>query len=279
MRFGISTVLTDEGPPVTELAVAVEERGFDGLWLPDHTHIPVAGGSGYPLGGELPPRYRRTLEPLVALSMAAAVTSRLRIGTGILLACLRDPIVTAKALATLDQQSGGRLTVGIGHGWHREEIADHGVDPATRRARTAEHVLAMRALWEREVAAFDGEFVRFGPCWSWPKPVQRPLPVLLGGAPGRRVFTEIAEYGQGWVPMGGSGLARSVAWLREVVADRGRDPDELRIVPFSTAAGASGAKLDAFERAGATGVVFEIDPAGSLPAQLDGLAAVLGDRS
>jgi probable F420-dependent oxidoreductase len=276
----VSCVLTDEDIPVTELAVAVEERGFDGLWLPDHTHVPTSRLSPYPLGGDLPERYRRNVEPLVALAMAAAVTTRIRLGSGVLLACLRDPIATAKALATIDSQSRGRLAVGVGHGWNREEIADHGVEPATRRARTREHVLAMRELWERDVAEFDGRFVRFSPSWSWPKPVQRPLPVLLGGAPGPRVFGEIADYGHGWIPIGGSGLAGAVADLRDTVAAAGRDPDPLEIVPFSSAAGLTPAKLDRFERAGATEVVFEIgvaDRSGVL-AQLDGLAAVVAER-
>jgi probable F420-dependent oxidoreductase len=256
-RRSVSCVLTDRDVPVTELAVAVEDRGFDGLWLPDHTHIPVGDGSPYPLGGELPERYRRLLEPLTALAMAAAVTSRIRLGTGILLAALRDPILTAKALATLDQQSRGRLVVGVGHGWNRAEITDHGVDFGTRRARTREHVLAMRELWQREVASYAGEFVRFGPSWSWPEPVQRPLPVLVGGS-GPRVFAEIAEFGQGWVPVGGSGLAAGVAALRSAVADRGRDPDALEVVPFVSAAGASRGKLDALAGAGATEVVFDV---------------------
>lgn len=279
-RFGISCVLTDRDIPVTELAVAVEERGFDGLWLPDHTHIPTSRRSPYPLGGDLPERYRRNVEPLVALGMAAAATSRIRVGTGILLACLRDPIITAKALATIDAQSRGRLAVGIGHGWNREEIADHGVDPATRRARTREHVLAMRELWERDVAEFDGRFVSFSPSWSWPKPVQRPLPVLLGGAPGARVFGEIADYGHGWIPVGGSGLASAVTRLRAVVAGRGRDPGALEIVPFSSGTGVTPAKLDVFEQAGATEVVFEIavtDRSVAL-AQLDGLAELIAGR-
>ena len=279
-RFAVSCVLTDRDIAVTELAVAVEERGFDGLWLPDHTHIPTSGRSQYPLGGELPERYRRNVEPLVALAMAAAVTTRIRVGTGILLACLRDPITTAKALATIDAQSGGRLVVGVGHGWNREEIADHGVDPVTRRARTREHVLAMRELWEHDVAEFDGRFARFGPSWSWPKPVQRPLPVLLGGAPGPRVFGEIADYGHGWIPLGGSGLASAVAQLRDTVAARGRDPRALEIVPFSSAAGASQVKLDGFERAGATEVAFEIPVTdrSTVLRQLDGLAEVIGGR-
>ena len=148
MRYSVTMVATDRGLGIADVARAVEERGLDGLWVPDHTHIPVSRQTPYPLGGELPERYQRNLDPLVALAMAAAVTSLIRVGTGVLLAAQRDPIVTAKALATIDQQSGGRLAVGVGYGWNLEEMRDHGVDPATRRARLREHVLAMRRLWE-----------------------------------------------------------------------------------------------------------------------------------
>src|SRR5258705_6622716 len=143
--------------------------------------------------------------------MAAAATSRIRGGPGVLLAALRDPIVTAKGLATSDQQSGGRVAVGVGYGWNREEMADHGVDPATRRARTREHVLAMRNLWECEIACYEGRFVSITPSWSWPKPAQRPLPVLVGAPPTRVVFEHVAEFGAGWIPVGGHDMSDAVA--------------------------------------------------------------------
>ncbi|HZC11093.1 MAG TPA: LLM class F420-dependent oxidoreductase, partial [Mycobacterium sp.] len=257
MRYSVTLVATDRGSRVADIARAVEELGLDGLWIPDHTHIPVSRDSPYPLGGELPERYRRNLEALSAVAMAAAATSRIRVGTGVLLAALRDPIVTAKALATIDQQSGGRVAVGVGYGWNREEMADHGVDPATRRARTREHVLAMRNLWECEIACYKGRFVSIASSWSWPKPAQRPLPVLVGGAPSRVVFEHVAEFGAGWIPVGGHDMSDAVARLRDRVAVAGRDPDSLEVIPFTSAA-TDPAKVDALQRAGATEIAFDI---------------------
>jgi probable F420-dependent oxidoreductase len=256
MRFSVAMVLTDRGSRVADIARDVEGCDLDGLWIPDHTHIPTSRQTRYPLGGALPERYRRNLEALTCLAIAATVTSRIRIGTGILLAALRDPIITAKALATIDDQSGGRLAVGVGYGWNVEEMRDHGVDPGTRRARTREHVLAMRSLWEDESAHYEGRFVSLAPSWSWPKPVQ-PLPVLVGGAPTRIVFEHIAEFGAGWIPLGGHGLAEAVPRLRDHVASAGRDPDTLEIVPFTSGA-TDHDKVDALQRAGATEIAFDI---------------------
>jgi probable F420-dependent oxidoreductase len=257
MRFSVAMVVTDRGPRVADIARDVEASGLDGLWIPDHTHIPTSRQTPFPLGGALPERYRRNLEVLACLAMAATVTSRIRIGTGVLLAALRDPIVTAKALATIDQQSGGRLAVGIGYGWNVEEIRDHGVDPGTRRARTREHLLAMRSLWEDESAHYDGRFVSLAPSWSWPKPVQQPVPVLVGGSPTDTVFTHVSEFGNGWIPVGGHGLAEAVPRLRDHVARAGRDPDTLEIIPFTSGAGDHD-KVDALHRAGATEIAFDI---------------------
>jgi probable F420-dependent oxidoreductase len=280
LRYSVTMVATDRCLAIADLARAAEERGLDGLWVPDHTHIPVSRQTPYPLGGELPERYQRNLDPLASLAMAAAVTSRIRVGTGVLLAAQRDPIVTAKALATIDHQSGGRLAVGVGYGWNLEEMRDHGVDPATRRERVREHVLAMRQLWEEEVAGFQGRHVAFGPSWSWPKPVQRPLPVLVGGAATPTVFAHIAEFGQGWVPTGGRPLADGVPRLREVVAEAGRDPDDLEIIPFVTAAQADHRRIDALERAGATEIAFDILPGNgkTVRGELDRLAELIAQR-
>jgi probable F420-dependent oxidoreductase len=280
LRYAITMVATDCGLGIADIARAVEERGLDGLWVPDHTHIPVSRQTPYPLGGDLPERYLHLLDPLTSLAMAAAVTSRIRVGTGVLLAAQRDPIVTAKALATIDQQSDGRLAVGVGYGWNVEEMRDHGVDPATRRARLRDHVLAMRRLWEEEVASFRGEHVTFAPSWSWPKPVQRPLPVLVGGAANPTVFAHIAEFGQGWVPAGGRPLADGVPRLCEVAAEAGRRPDDLEIIPFVTAAQAGHRRIDALERAGATEIAFDILPGDgkTVRGELDRLARLIADR-
>jgi probable F420-dependent oxidoreductase len=279
MRYSVTMAATDRALRVTDVARAVEERGLDGLWIPDHTHIPVSRQTPYPLGGELPGRYLRGLDPLTSLAMAAAVTSRIRVGTGVLLAAQRDPIVTAKALATIDDQSGGRLAVGVGYGWNIEEMRDHGVDPATRRGRAREHVLAMRRLWEDEAASYCGEHLSFAPSWSWPKPVQRPLPLLVGGAATATVFAHIAEFGQGWVPTGGRPLADGVPRLREVVAAAGRDPGGLEVIPFVTAQ-TDHHRIDALEQAGATEIAFDIQPGDgpTVRGALDRLAAFTDQR-
>jgi probable F420-dependent oxidoreductase len=219
------------------------------------------------------------LETLTALTIAAAVTSRIRVGTGVLLLAQRDPIVTSKALATLDQQFGGRVVVGVGYGWNYEEMADHGVDPATRRARTREHVLAMRSLWEDEVASYSGRHVCLSPSWAWPKPTQQPLPVLLGGSSSDKLFAQIAEFGQGWIPLGGKDLASSAAALRERYEAAGRDPHDLEIVPF-TGYQMDHSKLDVWEKAGATEVAFDLPPdqPGVVLPMLDRLAAFIRER-
>ena len=227
---------TDLTMSVRELAVEAEARGLTSLFLPEHTHIPVSRRTPPPTGdSELAEEYRRTVDPFVALAAAATPTTRIRLGTGICLVAQRDPIVTAKAVATLDRESGGRFVLGIGFGWNEDEMEDHGVDPRTRRAATREHLLAMRALWNEDVASFSGKHVRFGPSWSWPKPVQPAgPPVLLGGAPGPRLFAHVAEYGDGWLPIGGAGMRDALPRLRAACEAAGRDPGNVRVVPFGT---------------------------------------------
>src|SRR5882757_5223380 len=189
MRYGVTMFAADVAMAVDELAVEAEARGFGSLYLPEHTHIPVSRRTPAPTGdAELAEEYRRTLDPFVALSMAAAVTERLVVGTGICLVAQRDPIVTAKAVASLDQESGGRFVLGVGFGWNADEIEHHGVDMKRRRDIAREHVLAMKALWRDDVASFDGEFVHIAPSWSWPKPAPGRPPILVGGAAGPKLF-------------------------------------------------------------------------------------------
>lgn len=259
MRISVTTVLTDRSWEVTEVARAVEERGLCGLWLPDHTHIPVSRTSPYPLGGELPERYLRNLEPVTALAMAAAVTTRIRLGTGVLLAAQRDPIVTAKALATLDHQSAGRVVVGVGYGWNIEEMRDHGVEPSTRRARTREHVLAMQRLWQDDVGTFAGRYVRVSPSWSWPKPQQHPLPVLIGGGATDTVFGQVVELGQGWIPLGARELEDALPRLHALAVAAGRDPEELEVIPF-LGRRVERKQLNALERLGVSEVAIDVAP-------------------
>ena len=278
MRFGVTIFCTDVSIQPAELAVALRERGFDSMWVPEHTHIPTSRRSPYPNGGELPEEYKRCHDPFVALTAAAVAAPGLRVGTGILLVAQRDPIVTAKAVASVDQVSGGRLTLGIGVGWNEDEMEDHGVDYKRRRDMGREHVLAMRRLWEEEVASFDGEFVHLPPSWSWPKPVQSPLPVLIGGAAGPKLFNHIAEYADGWIPIGGRGLTEAVPELRARVEEAGRDPSTLEIVPVAVVPDPG--KLDHYQEVGVTECVFGLPsaPRDDVLAILDKYAAVLEER-
>ncbi|GAA3216324.1 TIGR03619 family F420-dependent LLM class oxidoreductase [Nonomuraea helvata] len=228
MRLGVTMFVTDLAMPVQDLARAAEERGFDSLYVPEHTHIPVSRRTPPATGqDELPEEYKRTLDPLVALSFAAASTQRLRVGTGVLLAAQRDPIVTAKAVATLDHLSGGRVVVGVGFGWNVEEIENHGVPYGRRREVARRNVLAMQALWRDEVASFDG----FEPSWSWPKPRSGP-PVYVGGAAGPKLFAQVAEYAEGWMPIGGKGIRAALPMLREACEKAGRPM--AKVIPFGT---------------------------------------------
>lgn len=266
MRYGITMFTTDVSMDVRELAQAAEERGLESLWLPEHTHIPVSRRTPPPTGdAELPEEYRRCLDPLVALAAAAAVTTRLRLGTGILLPAQREPIVTAKAVATLDHLSAGRAALGVGFGWNEDELEHHGVAMGERRAVARERVLAMQALWAEEEASFEGEHVRFSPSWSWPKPAQRGadgrprVPTLIGGAAGPTLFAHLAEYADGWIPIGGRGLSEAIPRYREAVAAAGRDPDAAEVIPFGSLP--EPGKLDHFERIGVTECVFRIPSA------------------
>lgn len=236
VQFGITMFATDRSMAVHELARAAEERGLHSLFVPEHTHIPTSRRTPPPTGDpELPEEYKRTVDPFVALSAAAALTERIRLGTGICLVAQREPIVTAKAVATLDAVSGGRFDFGIGFGWNRDEMESHGVDPHERRAQVREHMLAMRALWTDDVASFDGDLVHLEPSWSWPKPVQPGgPPILIGGAAGPILFEHVAEYGDGWIPIGGAGIRAALPDLHRAWEDAGRDPATLRIVPFGT---------------------------------------------
>ncbi|GAB2819714.1 LLM class F420-dependent oxidoreductase [Streptomyces daliensis] len=198
MKFGISTFITDQGIAPAPLGRAVEERGFDSLLIAEHTHIPVERRSPYPGGGDLPGIYYRTLDPFVALSAAASVTNRLLLGTGVALVAQRDPLTTAKEVASLDLVSGGRAVFGVGVGWNREEMENHGTDPTSRGRLVDERLRAMRELWTKEKAEFHGEFVDFDPVYAWPKPVQSPHPPIYVGG-GEAAFPRVAALGDAWL--------------------------------------------------------------------------------
>ncbi|MDM4142159.1 MULTISPECIES: LLM class F420-dependent oxidoreductase [Mycobacterium] len=217
MGFGVLTFVTDDGVGPVDLGKALEERGFESFFLAEHSHIPVDAKTPYPGGGPIPPKYYRTLDPFVALTAAAAATERLVLGTGIALVPQRDPIHAAKEVASLDLVSHGRFRFGVGVGWLREEIANHGVDPSVRGRVVDERLEAMIEIWTHEKAEFHGEFVNFDPIYSWPKPVQKPYPPLyLGGGPA--AFKRIARLKAGWLSMTPSAkeLAAPLEQLREV---------------------------------------------------------------
>jgi probable F420-dependent oxidoreductase len=261
MKIGVTIHATDLAMSPALLAREAEARGFSSLFVPEHTHIPVSRRTPAPTGdAELADEYRRSLDPYAALAAAAAVTSRIRLGTGVALVAQHDPIALAKQIATVDHLSGGRFVLGIGYGWNHEEMENHGIDVKRRRARVRETMLAMQALWANEVASFSGEFVRFEPSWQWPKPVQQPRPpVLIGGAPGPTLFAHIAEYADGWLPIGGGGLAQALPALRRAVEERGRDPKALEIVPMGVFPDPG--KLDYYREIGVTEAVLRLPSA------------------
>jgi probable F420-dependent oxidoreductase len=277
MQIGVTLHATDLAMDVPELAREAEARGFFSLYVPEHTHIPVSRRTPPPTGdAELAEEYRRSPDPLVVLAAAAARTQRIRLGTGIGLPAQHDPISLAKQIATLDRLSGGRFVYGIGYGWNLEEMADHGIDPKRRRARVREVMLAMQALWSQEVASFAGEFVRFEPSWQWPKPVQRPRPpVLIGGAAGPTLFAHVAEYADGWIPIGGGGLKTALPELFRAVEDRGRDPAGMQIVPLGVFPDEG--KLDHYRALGCSEVALRVPsaPRDRVMPVLDGYARYL----
>lgn len=202
MRHGIVLFTSDRGIAPTTLAAAAEERGFDTFYVPEHTHIPVRRDAAHPGTGDesLPDnRYLRTLDPWVTLAAVAAVTTTIRLSTAVCLPVEHDPITLAKTIATLDHLSGGRVTIGAGFGWNTDELADHGVPPHKRRTVLREYMEAMRSLWTEEEASYDGEFVRFGASWAYPKPVQAHVPVLVGAEAGPKTMQWIAENADGWM--------------------------------------------------------------------------------
>jgi probable F420-dependent oxidoreductase len=261
MRYGLTMFATDQSMDVPRLAREAEGRGFHSLYLPEHTHIPVSRRTPPPTGdAELAEEYKRTLDPLVALAAAASVTSSIRLGTGIALPAQRDPIVTAKAVASLDLVSDGRFVFGIGFGWNEDELENHGVAMRDRREVCRERMLAMISLWADDEAGFEGQFVQVTPSWSWPKPVQRPHPpILIGGGAGPKLFAQVVEYANGWIPIGGSGLTAALPRLRELWVESGRDPSTLEVVPFGSIPDPG--KLEHFESIGVTECVFRVPSA------------------
>ncbi len=263
MQVGIQMFATDYAMRVDELARAAEERGFESLWLPEHTHIPVSRRSPWPGGPDLPREYWHTHDLFVALAVAAAVTTRLKVGSGICLLVERDPITTAKEVASLDALSGGRFLFGIGGGWNAEEMEDHGTDFRTRWRLLRERVLAMKKIWTEDEPAFEGELVRFPPLWSWPKPVQKPHPPVLLGGHGRRALERVVDYCDGWLPIGvrAGDLTAGIAELRRVATEKGRDPATISISVYGVPMDATA--VAAMRAAGVERVIFGLPSRGA----------------
>ena len=277
MKIGVFIFATSYAMRIDELAHAVESRGFESLFVPEHTHIPASRRSRWPGGSELPKEYWHTLDPFVALMAAAAATTTLRVGTGICLLTERDPLVTAKTMASLDLLSGGRAELGIGAGWNAEEMENHGTAFATRFAVMSERAQAIKTLWTEEEPEFHGQFVDFDPVWSYPKPVQKPHPPILIGGESIHTIRRVVRYGDGWFPRarGGFDAAANVARLRKVADEAERDMATLSINVFGAPADA--AALDAYRQAGIHRAVLALPSAAAdtLLPMLDRYAGLL----
>ncbi len=255
MKFGVGYFPTDEGVEPAIIARLVEERPFESLFFTDHTHIPASRETPYPAGGELPREYSRIYDPFVALTAAAAVTERIKLGTGICLVIERDPIVTAKAAASVDRISGGRFLFGVGAGWNREEMANHGTDPNRRFAIMRERVEAIKEIWTNDEASYHGDHVDFDRIWCWPKPLADPHPPVIIGGHGKRVLDRVLAYGDEWMPnrIGDDAkISARIARLRTAGEQAGRGPIPTTLANATTEPDV----LELYEQAGVHRAVF-----------------------
>jgi probable F420-dependent oxidoreductase len=261
MNFGAFIFATDYSIQPVELAIAAEERAFESLWFPEHTHIPASRKTPYPAGGDLPKEYWHTHDPFVALAAASSVTKKLKLATGVCLVIERDPITLAKEVATLDMISGGRVIFGIGAGWNLEEMENHGAQYKHRWAIVREKVLAMREIWTKEAAEFHGKFVNFDPIWSYPKPVQAGGPPILLGSQSKHVFDRVAQYCDGWMPINfpNYDFARGIRTLREAAERAGRPANSLSLTIFGVGPREEDARR--FIELGFDRIIFGLPPA------------------
>ena len=264
MQIGASMFSTDYSIRPDDLAKLLEDRGFESMWVPEHTHIPASRVSPWPGGGDLPKDYWHTYDPFVALTAAASVTTNLKLGTGICLIMERDPITTAKEVASLDMLSNGRFIFGIGGGWNAEEMANHGTQYRRRWRVMRENILAMKEIWTQDEAEFHGRYVSFDKIWSYPKPMQKPHPPIIMGGDGPTTFDRVVEYCDGWMPISGRqtegpSLGEKIATLKRRVEDAGRDPDSITISSFNTRPSAE--TVQRMESDGVGRVVFSLPSA------------------
>jgi probable F420-dependent oxidoreductase len=280
MEYGAILFQTDDAMRPDDFARAVEERGLETVCFVEHTHIPVARKTPYPAGGELPPQYWHTHDVFVALSMAAAVTKRVKLATGVCLVVEHDPIVLAKKAATLDFLSRGRFLFGVGGGWNAEEMENHGTGFKTRWKVLRERVEAMKTIWAEDEAEYHGEYVDFDKIWSYPKPAQKPHPPIILGGGGRKILERIVRYGDGWMPLTwlGEPIVEHTRLLRSMAEEAGRDPKKLSISVFGASDDAK--TLDEYQSLAIDRVLFFCPPGGEsqvLPT-LDQFAKVAQSR-
>jgi probable F420-dependent oxidoreductase len=261
MHFGAAIFFTEYSIGPVELARALEQRGFESLWAPEHSHIPVSRKTPYPGGGDLPKEYYDVMDPFVTLTAAAVATEKLKVATGICLLQQRDVIQTAKLVASIDQVSGGRFLFGIGGGWNQEEMENHGTVYETRFQRVRESVEAMKEIWTKDEAEYHGEIVKFDPIFAWPKPVQKPYPPILVGGGFPQGARRAIRYGDGWLPiMNADALAAVLPKFRDMAKEAGRDVDEVTISAWQHRCDADTAKR--FRDLGAARLITTLPPAG-----------------
>ncbi|MCH2334552.1 MAG: LLM class F420-dependent oxidoreductase [Pseudomonadales bacterium] len=275
--IGIFYFATEYGHNVVDVARDAEQRGFESLWLPEHTHIPVSRKTPYAGGAELPEEYAHTLDPFVALAAVATATKRIRLATGISLLIERDTITTAKTVATLDLLSNGRAIVGVGGGWNREEAEHHGVEWSTRFQKLEEQIDAIKIIWANEEAAFHGEHIHFDSIWSWPKPLQRPHPPIVLGGESDHTLRRVIKHCDGWLPRARNPetVVRGIARLNELAEEADRDPESISVNVFAPRPDAE--LIDRFKSMGVARIVLWLPPEDSdaVSKRLDGYTRFL----
>jgi probable F420-dependent oxidoreductase len=256
VKFGVAIFPTDYAISMAELAPAAEQLGFESLWVAEHSHIPVSRSSPWLGGAELPKHYWHTMDPFVALTLAATASTTIRLGTGICLLIQRDPIHTAKEVASVDLVSNGRFIFGIGAGWNREEMADHGTDFSTRWKLLRETAEAVKAIWTQDPAEYHGDMVDFGPIWCWPKPVQKPHPPIILGGSGPKILERVIRYADGWMPNRGDVIER-IRELQEMAHAAGRAAIPVTYYPKPTAS-----EIERLTKAGVERCIYYVPPDG-----------------
>ena len=260
MKFGVAIFPTDYAISMSELAPAAEELGFESLWVAEHSHIPTSRLSSWPGGAELPKHYWHTMDPFIALTAAALASKTIRVATGICLLIQRDPIHTAKEVASLDHVSNGRFIFGIGGGWNREEMEDHGTNFSTRWKLLRERVEAVKAIWSEDVTEYQGDMVNFGPMRASPKPVQKPHPPIILGGSGPKILERVVRYADGWMPNRGQVVER-IPELQEMANAAGRAP-----IPVTCYPKASAEEIEQLAKAGVDRLIWYVPPDGRDPA-------------